>query len=247
MSLPLAGKVALITGGSKGIGAQAALRLARDGAKVVVNYSSDSKAADDIVNQIGGGNALAVKANAANVTEIEGLVKQTVAKFGKIDILIPNAGILPMKTLEQTTEQDFDNTFGLNVKGPYFLVQKAVPFMNPGGRIILVSTTLTGLSPITPNYLLYVSTKGSIEQMARVMAKDLASKGINVNAVAPGPTGTDLFLKGKPDAIIEKLAAASPYNRLGKPDEIADTMAFLSGNDSRWITGQTLRINGGAV
>ncbi|KAK9483845.1 hypothetical protein V1527DRAFT_244320 [Lipomyces starkeyi] len=244
-SAALAGKVALITGGSKGIGRATALRLANEGANVVINYSSDASAADEVVNLIGADRSLAVKADAGNITELERLVNETVTKFGKIDILIPNAGVLLMKDLETTTEHDFEMSMALNLKGPYFLAQKAAPHMAPGSHIIFFSTTLCAASTVTPNYLLYVTTKGAVEQMTRVMSKDLARKGISVNAVAPGPTGTDLFLRGKSEQVLKMIAGFNPQNRIGTPEEIADVVAFLSGDGSKWITGQTVRVNGG--
>ena len=198
-SAALSGKVAIITGGSKGIGASTATALVKLGAKVVINYGHDSAAAESLVSRLGGADhAIAVQADAGSITGVETLVKCAVDKFGKIDILIPNAGILPMKTVEATTEADFDRAFNLNVKGPYFLVQKALPYMARGSRIVLLSTTQCHASTVTPPYTLYCATKGAIEQMVRTMSKDLqASKGISVNAVAPGPTGTDLFMEGK--------------------------------------------------
>lgn len=244
-SLPLSGKVALITGGSKGIGRATALRLAADGAKVAINYSSDSAAADELVSKIGAKNSIAIKADAGSIPELEKLVECTVKEFGKIDILILNAGVMPMKDLESTTEADFDTTFSLNVKGPYFLTQKAAPHMAPGSHVIFFSTTLCAASSVTPNYLLYVSTKGAIEQMTRAISKDLARKDISVNCVAPGPTGTDLFYKGKPEAVLKMLASLNPHNRIGSPEDIADAVAFLASDNSRWVTGQVLRVNGG--
>ncbi|KAL8731621.1 MAG: hypothetical protein Q9166_003309 [cf. Caloplaca sp. 2 TL-2023] len=246
-SAALAGKVALITGASKGIGKATALRLAKDGANLVINYSSDASSAEELVKTIGEDRALAVKANVSDVAEIEKLVKQTVDKFGKIDILIPNAGTAPMKDLEQTTEDEFDYTMALNVKGPYFLSQKAAPHMPPGSHVVLLSTSLCINSGITPNYLLYVTSKGAIEQMTRIMAKDVARKGICVNAIAPGPTGTELFYKGKSDELVNMIAGMSPFKRLGQPEEIADAIAFLCGSDSRWVAGQVLRVNGAAI
>ncbi|KAF2822631.1 NAD(P)-binding protein [Ophiobolus disseminans] len=241
----LAGKVALITGASKGIGAATALELASLGAKVVINYSSDSTPADALVERIGANNAIAIKANAGSVTDIERLVKETVAWGGKIDILIPNAGIAINSTLEQTTEADFQKTYDLNVKGPYFLVQKALPHLSPGSHVILLSTSLCAVSTITPNYLLYASSKGAVEQMTRILAKDLGQKGINVNAVAPGPTGTDLFFKGKSQQLIDTISSWNPFKRLGQPEEIARSIAFLAGDGGSWVNGQILRVNGG--
>lgn len=247
MSLPLAGKVALITGASKGIGAAAVLELAKQGAKVVINYSSDAAPAEELVARLGAENAIAVKADAGSVKEIERLVQTTVDRFGKIDIVVANAGIMPMRDLESTTEEDFDRTVGLNVKGPYFLVQKAAPHMAAGSHVILLSTSLTAISGVAPNYLLYVATKGAIDQMTRVLAKDLGRKGISVNAVAPGPTATELFFKGKSEQMLKGIASLNPHNRLGTPEDIAGTIAFLSGDASNWVNGQVLRVNGGAA
>ncbi len=149
-----------------------------------------------------------------------------------------------MKTLASTTEADFDQHFNLNVKGPLFLVQKAVPHMPAGGRVILVSTGLNTATGVTPGYFLYVATKGAVDQMVRALSKELAPKGITVNAVAPGPTGTDLFYHGKSEQVLDMLKRQSPFGRLGEPAEIASVVAFLAGEDSRWVSGQVLRVNG---
>lgn len=184
---PLANKTALITGASKGIGASTALLLSSLGARVVINYSSDPAPADALVQKIGSDKAIAIKANAGDIKDLERLVKETVAwsSNGKIDILVPNAAISIMNTVEQTTEENFDLTFTLNVKGPYFLVQKALPYMPSGSHVVLLSTSLCASSTITPNYLLYTSSKGAIEQMTRILAKDLGTKGITVYVYCP--------------------------------------------------------------
>jgi len=239
----LAGKVAIVTGGSKGIGRATALSLARQGANVVVNYSSDSAAAESVVSEIGANRAIAVQGDAGKIADIEKLVAATVERFGKIDIVVANAGVLPMKDLEHTTEDDFDKTFELNVKGPYFLVQKSAPHMSAGSHVILISTSLCTASTVQPPYLLYNATKGAIEQMVRVLSKDLGRRQISVNCVAPGPTGTELFLRGKPEPVLKMIAGFSPQNRIGEPDEIAEVIAFLSA--SSWVSGQTVRVNGG--
>ncbi|OAG41046.1 hypothetical protein AYO21_04659 [Fonsecaea monophora] len=245
-SAPLSGKVAVITGGTKGIGASTATLLVKLGAKVVVNYGRDTAAAEKIVSQLGSDNAYAIQADAGTVAGVEQLVKATVEKFGKIDILVPNAGILPMKTVESCTEEDFDRTFNLNVKGPFFLVQKALPHMAPGSSIVLISTTLCHASTVNGPYTLYCSTKGAIEQLTRLLSKDLLSrKGIRVNAIAPGPTATDLFLEGKSEQVLKTLASFHPANRIGKPEEIAQAIAFLCGEGAEWVSGQTIRVNGG--
>jgi 3-oxoacyl-[acyl-carrier protein] reductase len=246
MSPILAGKVALITGGSKGIGKATALALHKLGAKVVVNYGRDSAAANTFVKELGGeANALAVRADAGSMSGVEKLVTEATVRYGKIDILIPNAGLLAMKTVSQTTEEDFDHSFNLNVKGPYFLVQKAIPYMGPGSSIVLISTTQCTASTVSAPYTLYNATKGAIEQMTRTISKDLASKGINVNCVSPGPTGTDLFLDGKPEQVLKTIASLNPHNRIGEPEEVADAIVFLCTPSARWISGQNLRVNGG--
>lgn len=239
----LENKVAIVTGASKGIGKATTLALAAAGALVVVNYSSDDAAAEEVVKAIGTKKAFAVKADVSSIAGIESLVQKTLARFHKIDILIANAGIMPMKDLEHTTEADFDRTFSMNVKGPYFLCQKAVPHMPAGSHIILLSTTLTTASTVTPPYLLYNATKGAIEQMTRVLCKDLGKKGILVNAVAPGPTGTELFYRGKSEQLIKTIAGFNPQGRIGKPDEIAETIVFMS--KAPWVSGQVIRVNGG--
>lgn len=186
-----------------------------------------------------------MQADAGSVAGVEDLVSKTVGKWGKIDILVPNAGVLPMKDLQSTTEADFDKCLSLNVKGPYFLAQKALPYMAAGSRIVMLSTTLCAASTVTPNYMLYLTSKGAIEQMTRVMAKELGPKQIAVNAVAPGPTATELFMKGKPENVIKTIAGFSPQNRLGQPDEIAEAISYLS--TTSWISGQVIRVNGGMV
>ncbi|OTB02445.1 hypothetical protein M426DRAFT_74560 [Hypoxylon sp. CI-4A] len=242
----LRGKVAIVTGASKGIGKASAIALARLGANVIINYSSDEQAAQDAlaeVKKLGAGDARLVRADVGSVEGVQSLVKQTVDAYSKIDILVPNAGVLPMKDLEHTTEEDFDRTFALNVKGPYFLAQAAVPHMARGSHIIFLSSTLTVASTVMPGYLLYNSTKGAIEQMTRVISKDVGRKGILVNAVAPGPTGTELFFRGKSEEMLKTIANFNPQGRIGTPEEIAETVVFLA--QSTWVSGQVLRANGG--
>ncbi|EFQ33669.1 short chain dehydrogenase [Colletotrichum graminicola] len=245
--MSLQDKVVLVTGGSKGIGRAIAIGAAAQGAKVVINYSSDSSAADEVVKTIGSDRVIAVRADNSKTSELQRLVDATVDRFGRIDVLVPNAAIMHMRTVENTSEEDFDAMFNTNVKGPYFLVQKALPHMPKGGRIIFLSTTVLATSNLPPPYLLYASTKGSIEQMTKYMAKDLASKGITVNAIAPGPIGTELFYKGKTDEMIQRANASSPFNRIGTPEEVASVVLFLSGKESTWVTGQTIRVNGGVA
>ena len=215
---------------------------------MVATYGRDQASADSLGQTLNDTKRfVAIQSDAASVSAIEEVVQSTVKAFGRIDIVIPNAGVLPMKTLEQATEQDFDNAFGINVKGPWFLCQKAVPHMKSGGKIVLLSTSLTGNSAIMPNYLLYNATKGAIEQMTRLMAKDLSPKGISVNAIAPGPTGTELFLTGKSEEMLQGLTKAIPAGRLGKPEDIAGAVQLLVSDSGSWIQGTIIRANGGMV
>lgn len=243
--MSLSGRIILITGASKGIGKAIAQRLAAAGATIIINYLSDANGANDLVNEIGPSRALAVQADVSKPSEIRRLVETAVSRFGRIDTIIPNAGILPMKDLAATTESDFDTAFALNVKGPYFLAQEAVKHMPPGGRVVFISSTVAAFSGVAPTYLLYASTKGAIEQMTRLMAKDLAKKNITVNAVAPGPTKTEMFMKGKSEELVKGIAASNPFGRMAEPEEMTGIIAFLCGGESGWMTGQVVRVNGG--
>jgi len=242
----VATKVVIITGGTKGIGASTARALVKHGAYVVLNYGRDRDQADKFVAELGGSDyAFAVQADAGSVEGVEKVVQETVQKHGRIDALILNAGIMPMRTVAETTESDFDKIFALNVKGPYFLVQKALPYMKPGSKVVFVSTSVIHASSLSPPYSLYASTKGAIEQMTHCFAKDLGSQGINVNAVGPGPTHTELFLRGKSPETIRSIGGLSPFGKIGEPAELADVFAFLVSDASRWISGQVILVNGG--
>lgn len=245
--MSLQDKVILITGASNGIGKACAERLHKEGARIVINYRNDAAAANALVETFGPDRAIAVQADAGNTDDLDRLVSAAVAKFGRIDTVVANAGLMLMRDVEDTTEDDFAKSFDLNVKGPYFLAQKAVPHMPPGSRIIFISTGVCHYSSVPAKYLLYAATKGAIEQMTRVMAKGLAAKGIIVNAVAPGPTATELFFKGKPEGLVNAIKAWSPFNRLGQPEEIANTVKFLASGDSSWVVGQTVLVNGGIM
>ncbi|ETS84522.1 hypothetical protein PFICI_02547 [Pestalotiopsis fici W106-1] len=243
-NMSLQDKVVLITGASKGIGRAIAQKAASQGAKVVINYSRDSTPADALVKEIGADRALAVQADVSKLPEIEKLVEAAVARFGRIDVLVPNAGIMPLQPLAAVTEDIYTRVFDLNVKGPLFLAQKVAPHMPQGGRIIFISTGITRSSAVPPVYAVYAMTKGAVEQMTRALSKELGAKGITVNAVAPGPTATDLFMEGKPEAMINGIKAASPFNRLGDPAEIANVVTFVASPESAWISGQIIGANG---
>jgi len=250
MALPLLGKVAIVTGSSRSIGAAIVHRLADDGANVVVNYVSNSQAADEVTNAInarGKGKAIGVKADVSSIAGANHLLEESVKAFGKIDILVLNAGIMGSRTLADLDEQIFDAHIHINVKGPLFLTKAAAPLLPAGGRIIFFSSSLTKASTVLPNALVYVASKGAIEQISRVLAKDLGSRGITVNTVSPGPVDTPLFREGKSEQAIQFIAGLNPSKRLGLPEEIAPTVAFLASPDAAWINGQNILVNGGFV
>ncbi|KAH0333660.1 NAD(P)-binding protein, partial [Aureobasidium melanogenum] len=240
---PMSRKVALITGGSQGIGAATARLLASKGYFVAINYSSNTAKAEDIEKELGGQNAMTIQADAGQVTGIENIVQKTVQRCGRIDALVAAAAVFSLQDLADTTEDQFDNMMALNVKGPLFLAQKAALFMPSESHIVFMSTTQCHASTVTAPYLLYNMTKGAVEQMTRVLAKDFGRKGIFVNAVAPGPTATDMFLTGKSPQLLDTLAGYSPHDRIAKPEEVADTIAYLT--ESRWVSGQVIKVNGG--
>lgn len=243
----LLGKVALITGASRGIGKTIAQELALQGAKVVINYSNNAEQANQTVTSImeQGGQALAVQADISRVAELERLFETAMAKYGQIDILVNNAGIMITKPITTVTEEDFDKIMAVNVKGTYFACQQAAKHMNTEGRIINFSTSVIG--NMFPMYSVYAGTKGAVEQFTRQLAKEFGSKGITINAVAPGPINTELFTVGKTKEQIEALSKMNAFGRLGETTDIASVVLFLASKDSQWITGQTIRINGGFI
>ncbi|MDU0202608.1 SDR family oxidoreductase [Paenibacillus sp. MAH-36] len=243
----LSGKVAIITGASRGIGREIAELLAKHGAKVVINFASNPTKAEEVVASIkqNGGEALPVQADISRVSDIEQLFQTTLAAYGQIDILVNNAGIMITKPLAVMTEEDFDKQYAINVKGTYFAIQQALKYMNKGGRIINFSTSVAGM--MFPTYSAYAGTKGAVEQITRQLTKELGPAGITINAVAPGPVNTELFTIGKSEQQIQGIANLNAFGRLGEPEDIAGAVLFLAGEESRWITGQTIRINGGMV
>jgi 3-oxoacyl-[acyl-carrier protein] reductase len=242
-------QVAIVTGASRGIGAAVAQRLAKDGYAVVVNYAGNAAEADKVVSAIAanGGQAIAVQADVADPAAVQALFAQTVAQLGRIDVLVNNAGIMPssLPMLAETDDATFDRLFEVNVKGSFNTMRAAAKQMAQGGRIINFSTSLVGTA--LPGYSVYAAGKAAIETMTLILAKELRGRHITVNAVAPGPTATELFLSGKTPEMIERLAKMAPLERLGTPDDIANTVSFLAGQDGSWINGQTLRANGGMV
>ena len=243
----LSGKVALVTGASRGIGRAIALRLAKDGAAVVVNYVGGAAQAEAVVADIqkGGGKALAVQADVSRVKDIERLFDTTIQHFGKLDILINNAGVILYKPLVDTTEEEFDLLMAINAKGTYFACQQAAKRMADGGRIVNFSSTLTTL--MMPMFSAYVTSKGAIEQVTHVLAKELGAKKITVNCVSPGTTDTELLGRDRTAEQNQMYARMSALGRLGTPEDIADVVAMLVSDDGHWITGQNIRANGGII
>jgi 3-oxoacyl-[acyl-carrier protein] reductase len=247
MNSPLNGKVALVTGASRGIGRAIAERLSRDGAAVAVNFSRNASEAQKLVAEIeaAGGKAFAIQADVGSVSEIVRLFDETISHFGKLDILVNNAGIMFNKPVSAVTEAEFDRIFAVNVKGTFFACQQAATRLTEGGRIINFSSTTTVM--MLPTYGAYVATKGAVEQLTRSLPKELGPRGITINVVSPGPTDTELFNAGKTEEQRQRLAQASAFGRLGQPMEIAEVVAFLASNAANWVTGQNIRVNGGVA
>ncbi|WP_312115636.1 SDR family oxidoreductase [Brevibacillus reuszeri] len=241
------GRVVLITGASRGIGRSMAERFAREGAKVIINYNSNKSLAEEAVRHIQseGGEAVAISADLSKVAEVNKLIEESLRVYGKIDVLINNAGLMITKPLEAVTEEDFDRLFATNVKGTFFACQRAAQHMTSGGRIINFSTSVTGA--MFPQYSVYSGTKGAVEQFTRQLAKELGPKGITINAVAPGPVNTELFSQGKSQEQIDAIVRMNSFQRLGEPEDIIGAVLFLAGAESQWVTGQTIRVNGGFV
>ncbi|AET58108.1 Short-chain type dehydrogenase/reductase [Paenibacillus terrae HPL-003] len=243
----LDGKTAIITGSSRGIGRAIAEQLANLGANVVINYASSPDKAKEVVEGIiqKGGKAIALHADLGKMSDIEALFTNTIAEFGKVDILVNNAGLMITKPLADVTEADFDRQFALNVKGTFFACQQAMKHMENYGRIVNISTSVIG--QMFPSYSVYAGTKGAVEQFTRQLAKEFGSKQITINAVAPGPVNTELFQAGKTEQQIEGMKKMNAFGRLGEPEDIADVIEFLVSAKSQWVTGQTIRVNGGFI
>jgi 3-oxoacyl-[acyl-carrier protein] reductase len=240
-------KVALVTGASRGIGMAIAERLARDGFKLIINYSENATPAEALVRKLeeAGGHAIAVKADISDPSAVRQMFEAAEAAFGGVDVLVNNAGIMALASIAETDDASFDRHIAVNLRGTFNTLREAAKRLRAGGRIVNFSSSVVGL--LMPTYGVYVATKAAVEGLTSVLAKELRGRNITVNAVAPGPTATDLFLKGKPQEVVDRMAKMAPLERLGQPSDIADVVSFLAGPDAAWVNGQVLRANGGII
>lgn len=240
-------KIAIVTGASRGIGAAIAERLAKDGFTVVINYAGSQAEAEALAARIeaAGGRALSAKADVSDPDAVRRMFDAAETAFGGVDVLVNNAGIMQLSSIADADDASFDRMIAVNLKGTFNGLREAARRLRNGGRIVNFSTSVVGLK--LENYGVYAATKAAVETMTAILSKELRGRNITVNAVAPGPTATDLFLSGKSPELIERMSRMAPLERLGQPADIADTVAFLAGPDGGWINGQVLRANGGIV
>jgi 3-oxoacyl-[acyl-carrier protein] reductase len=243
----LKNKVAIITGAGRGIGAVIARRFASEGAKVVVNYASSAPEADALVAGIkkGGDEAISVKGDVSRKQDCVAIFDATESAFGDADILINNAGLILYKLLAAVTEEEYDRLFAVNVKGTFLTCQLAATRLRNNGVIVNFSSSTTALA--IPTYATYVATKGAVEQMSHVFAKEMGARGIRVNVVSPGPVMTDLFTTGKSEEDIKRMASLAAFNRIGEPTDISNVVTWLVSDEAAWVTAQNIRANGGLI
>lgn len=239
-------KIAIVTGAASGIGAAIAERLAQDGFAVVINYRGD-EGAQDVTRKIraSGGQARAFQADVSDAAAVRRMFDETESSLGGVDVLINNAGVMQLSNIADTDDAAFDRMIDVNLRGTFNTLREAAKRLRPNGRIVNISSSVVGL--YQPQYAVYAATKSAIEALTHVLSKELGERRITVNAVAPGPVGTDFFRKGKSQELIAHIASLNPLGRLGRPDDIAGTIAFLAGPDGGWVNGQVLRANGGAI
>lgn len=239
--------VAIVTGASRGIGAEVAKRLARDGFAVAVNYAADVDAAQAVVAHIlaSDGRAAAIKADVSQSAEVASLFDRTQAQLGQPTLVVNNAGIMKLAPIAEMDDATLDAMLGVNLKGGFYMLREAARRLPRGGKIISISTTQTRLA--SPSYGAYVASKAGIEMLTLILARELRGRGVTVNAVAPGPTATELFLDGKSPELIDRIARLSPLERLGTPEDIARVISMIASHDGDWINGQTIFVNGGSA
>ena len=239
-------RVAIVTGASGGIGAAVAARLGQAGMAVAVHYSENRSRAEETANSIvtGGGRALTVSADIADARQVVAMFDQVVSEFDGVDVVVNTAGIMLLAPLAELSLDDFDRMHRINVRGAFIVSQQAVRRIRSGGAIINVSSSVTKLA--LTGYTGYAATKGAVDAMTLILAKEMRGRDVTVNAIAPGPTATPLFLDGKPQEVIDRLASMTPMERLGGPADIAEMVAFLAG-PGRWVNGQVIYANGGVA
>jgi 3-oxoacyl-[acyl-carrier protein] reductase len=240
-------KVAIVTGSSRGIGAAIAERLARDGFTVIINYAGRDAEAEAQVAKIrqAGGKALKQQADVSDPASVKRMFDAVEGRCGGVDVLVNNAGVMKLATLADSDDALIDSQIAINLKGTINTLREAAKRLRSGGRIVNTSSSVVGL--YQPTYAVYAATKAGVEAMTHILSRELRGRNITVNAVAPGPTATALFLDGKPQQVIDHLLKLAPLERLGQPEDIANTVAFLAGPDGAWINGQILRANGGII
>lgn len=240
-------RTAIVTGASKGIGATIAERLAADGFNVVVNYGESEKEAREVCDRIksAGGEAIIFQADVSDSTAMKAMFDLAERTYGGIDVLVNNAGIMDLAGFAEGDDESFDRQVAVNFKGTYNGLREAALRLRDGGSVISLSTSVVGLK--LEKYGVYAATKAAVETMSAILAKEMRGRNINVNAVAPGPTATDLFLENKSEAVVEKMAKMAPLERLAQPEDIAGVVSFLVGTDGHWVNGQVIRANGGIV
>ncbi|ALN86244.1 short chain dehydrogenase family protein [Lysobacter capsici] len=240
-------KAALVTGASRGIGRAIALRLAADGYAVVVNYAGNAASADAVVAQIeaNGGQAIAAQGDVADPADMQRVFELAQQTYGRLDAVVNSAGVMPYVPIAGGDLGEFDRVIHTNLRGSFIVLGLAAQHLSDGGRIVALSTSVIGKA--FPNYGPYIASKAGVEGLVHVLANELRGRNITVNAVAPGPVGTELFFNGKTEEQIAHFVSLAPLERLGQPEEIASAVAFLTGPDGSWVNSQVLRVNGGYV
>jgi len=238
-------RTAIITGASRGIGVALAKRLAADGFGVVINYANSAESAEELAETLKsqGHKALAIQADIARPDAVTALFDKTITEFGGVDVIVNNAGVMTTTPIADMDDTTYDAMMDINVRGTFNMLREGAKHLRDHGRVINFSTTALHLK--LPGYAVYNATKAAVEAMTGIFAKELRGRQITVNAVAPGPVATELFLNGKTDEQVANFAKMPPLERLGEPDDIAGVVSFLAGPDSGWVDGQTIRANGG--